>query len=122
MPDAISAAATVAPQEDQNLLTAEEVAGVVSGIPTIGQACDALRKAGWSASIAGNRITVNHPGRARAYDGDEVFALFIGGRGGPLGDLGARWMIYTITGTPPILTSANASVAARSLGNHPSTA
>lgn len=94
MPDAISAAAAVAPQQDQNTLTAEEVAGVVSGIPAIGEACDALRKAGWRASIASNRVTVN----------DEVFALLISGRcaGGRLGDVGARWMIYTITGTPPV--------------------
>ena len=89
MPDAISAAVAVAPQGDQNLLTAEEVAGVVSGIPTIGEACDALSKAGWRASIAGDRITVN----------DEVFAVFISGcrAGAPLGDVGSRWMIYAIT-------------------------
>ena len=73
MPDAIPAAAAVAPQQDQNTL---EVAGVVSGIPAIGEARDALRKAGWRASTASNRITVD----------DEVFALFISGRcagGGP---------------------------------------
>jgi hypothetical protein len=89
MPDAISAAVAAAPQQNQNTLTAEEVAGVVSSISTIGEACDALRNAGWRASTAGNRITVN----------DEVFALFISGRcaGGPPGDVGSSWMIYTIT-------------------------
>ena len=79
-------------QEDENRLTAEQVAGVVAGIPAIGKACYALRKAGWRATIAGNRITVN----------DEVLAQFIGAAVGPAGRVDAMWVIYRIAGTPPV--------------------
>ena len=68
------------------------MAGVVAGISTIGKACDALMKAGWAASIAGNRITVN----------DEVFAQFVGAGVGPAGGVDARWVIYRIASTPPV--------------------
>jgi hypothetical protein len=51
--------------------TAERVADVVAGILAIGVARDALRRAGWTASIAGNRITVD----------DEVFVHFVGTAG-----------------------------------------
>jgi hypothetical protein len=74
------------------MLTAEQVAGVVAGIPAIGEARDALKKAGWRASIAGNRITVN----------DEVFAQFIGVTVGAFGGIDARRVIYRIAGTPPV--------------------
>jgi hypothetical protein len=67
MPHATSATVVARPREDPTMLAAEQVAGVVAGIPTPGEACDALTKAGWRASIAGNRITVN----------DEVFTQFI---------------------------------------------
>ena len=86
--ETIPAAGVARLQEDENTLTAEQVAGVVARIPAIGKACYALRKAGWRATIAGNRITVN----------DEVFAQFIG----PAGGVDARWVIYRIAGTPPV--------------------
>jgi hypothetical protein len=79
-------------QEDQNTVTAEQVARVVAGIPAIGEACEALKKAGWRASIAGNRITVD----------DDVFAQFIGATAGAHGGVEARWVIYRIAGTPPV--------------------
>ena len=79
-------------QEDQNTVTAEQVARVVAGIPAIGEACEALKKAGWRASIAGNRITVD----------DDVFAQFIGATAGVYGSVEARWVIYGIAGTPPV--------------------
>jgi len=90
--DAISVAGVARMQEDENRLTAEQVAGVVAGIPAIGKACYALRKVGWRAKIAGNRITVN----------DEVFAEFIGAAVGPAGRVDAMWVIYRIAGTPPV--------------------
>jgi len=79
-------------QEDQNTVTAEQVARVVAGIPAIGEACEALKKAGWRASIAGNRITVD----------DDVFARFIGATAGAHGSVEASWVIYRIAGTPPV--------------------
>jgi hypothetical protein len=82
---------TIRPATNGERPTAEQVAGVVAGVPVIGKACEALIGAGWRASIAGNRITVN----------DEVLAQFIGaGRGRPSGD--ATWVIYEIGGTPPV--------------------
>ena len=92
MPDATSATVVARPRETLNMLTAEQVAGVLAGIPAIGEACDALKQAGWRASIAGNRITVN----------DEVFAQFIGATVGALGGIDARWVVYRIAGTPPL--------------------
>ena len=90
--DGIRTAGVARPQKDENTLTVEQVAGVVAGIPAIGKACYALRKAGWRATIAGNRITVN----------DEVFAQFIGRGCRPAGGVDARWVIYRIAGTPPV--------------------
>jgi hypothetical protein len=78
--------------EDQNTVTAEQVARVVAGIPAIGKACEALKKAGRRASIAGNRITVD----------DDVFAQLIGATVRARGGVEARWVIYTIAGTPPV--------------------
>jgi hypothetical protein len=52
--------------------TAEDVADVVAGIPAIGTAREALQQAGWKATIAGNRITVN----------DDVLVHFVGAVGG----------------------------------------
>jgi hypothetical protein len=91
MTDTISTA-MAAPPGERNLLTAEQVAGLVAGIPVIGEACAALRKAGWRASIAGNRITVN----------DEVFAQFIGATVAAPGRVDARWVVYEMAGTPPM--------------------
>jgi hypothetical protein len=92
MTDTISTAVVAPLREHQDTVTAEQVAGLVAGIPVIGEACEALRNAGWRASIAGNRITVN----------DEVFAQFIGANVGALGDVDARWVIYRIAGAPPV--------------------
>ena len=82
----------VCPQTDKETPTAEQVARVVAGIPAIGRACEALSSAGWRASIAGNRITVN----------DEVLAQFIGAGIGRAGGVDATWVIYAITGAPPV--------------------
>jgi hypothetical protein len=90
--DTIPAAGVARLQEDKNTPTAEQVAGVVAVIPAIGKACHALREAGWRATIAGNRITVN----------DEVFAQFIGAVVGPASGVDARWVIHRIAGTPPV--------------------
>jgi hypothetical protein len=92
MPHATSATVVARPREDATMLAAEQVAGVVAGISTLGEACDALSKAGWRASIAGNRSTAN----------DEVFAQFIGATVGSPGGIAARWVIYRIAGTPPV--------------------
>ncbi len=81
---------TVLPHADEKTPTAEQVAGVVAGIPFIGKACEALIRAGWRASIAGNRITVN----------DEVLAQFIGA--GAAGGVDAAWVIYAIAGAHPV--------------------
>ena len=78
------------------MLTAEQVAAVVAGIPVIGKACDALKKAGCCARIAGNRITVN----------DELYAQFIGASVGSLGDTDATWVIYQIGGAPVWVSGA----------------
>jgi hypothetical protein len=83
---------TVRPHADEKTPTAEQVAGVVAGIPAIGEACAALIKAGWRASIAGNRITVN----------DEVLVQFIGTGIGRAGGLEATWVIHRIAGMPPV--------------------
>lgn len=66
--------------------TAERVAAVVSGIATIGEACNALRAEGWSSTIAGNRITVN----------DRVFARFIDESVGMCAGTAPRWVVYGI--------------------------
>lgn len=52
--------------------TAEQVAEIVAVAITIGAARDALQQAGWRATIAGNRITVN----------DDVLVHFISAFGG----------------------------------------
>jgi hypothetical protein len=77
---------------DETRPTAEQVTGVIAGVPVIGRACEALVQAGWRASIAGNRITVN----------DEVLAQFIRGSIGRTGGVEATWVIYAIAGTPPV--------------------
>ena len=89
----VLAAALLAPlYDDEDILTTEQVAKVVAGISPIGVARNALEQAGWNATIAGNRITVN----------DEVVAEFIGATAGPSGVVDGRWVIYRIAGTPPV--------------------
>lgn len=80
------------PREDGNMPTAEQVAKVIAGIPLIGKACDALKQAGWRATIAGNRITVNN----------DLFAWFIGATVNQNGGADASWVIQKIAGTPPV--------------------
>jgi hypothetical protein len=77
---------------EEKRLTPEQVASVIAGVPVISRACEALAQAGWRASIAGNRITVN----------DEVMAQFIGAGVGRADGVEARWLIYAITGRPPL--------------------
>ena len=79
-------------RDDREAVTAEQVARVVAGIPAIGHACEALRAAGWQASIAANRITVD----------DEVYAVLIGATPGEHGGIESRWVVYRIAGTPPV--------------------
>jgi hypothetical protein len=77
------------PPQEENPPSAKQVARVVAATPAIGAACDALRKAGWRATIAGNRITVE----------DSVFAQFVGTAVDSLGGVHARWMVYGIADT-----------------------
>jgi hypothetical protein len=79
-------------QDVKTRLVVEQVARVVAGIPAIGWARRALEDAGWHATIAGNRITVNY----------EVFAQFIAASVGQFGHINASWVIYTVAGTPPV--------------------
>jgi hypothetical protein len=81
----------LASQDGHTTVTTEEVASVVAGIAQIGVACDALKKAGRRASIAGNRITVD----------DQVYAQFVGAGAGMYGRTAATWMIQHVAGTPP---------------------
>jgi hypothetical protein len=83
--------------EETNPPSAEQVARVVAAVPTIGAACHALRKAGWRATIAANRITVE----------DTVFAQFIGAAVDEIGDAHVNWMVYGITGTPASAPQGN---------------
>jgi hypothetical protein len=70
----------------------EEVAKVVSSIPVIGMARNALQVAGWTATIAANRITVD----------EGVLAQFIPATVGPFGPINARWIVYAADGTHPV--------------------
>jgi hypothetical protein len=70
----------------------ESVARVVSGVSVIGRARNALEAAGWTATIAANRITVD----------DEVLAQFIPAETGIFGPVNARWIVYSIAGTHPV--------------------
>jgi hypothetical protein len=70
----------------------ERVAKVVSGISVIGDARNALDAAGWTATIAANRITVD----------EEVLAQFVPAKAGSAGRVDARWVVYAITGAHPV--------------------
>ena len=72
--------------------SAEAIAAVLAGVPTIGEACDSLRCAGWQSSIAGNRICVNH----------RVFARFIGESVDPEGQSEVRWVVYETADHPAV--------------------
>lgn len=73
-------------------LSVERVAGLVAGVPLIGMARAALEQAGWSATIAGNRITVN----------DEICAQYTPSRSNPTGVVEPYWVVYTFGGTAPV--------------------
>src|SRR4051812_43508269 len=89
---AVEDSLVVATKDVETSLVVEQVAQVLAGIPAIGWARRALEVAGWHATIAGNRITVN----------DEVFAQFIAATLGKYGRVDASWVIYAIAGTPPV--------------------
>jgi hypothetical protein len=79
-------------QDAEAAIDVEQVAQVLAGIPAIGWARRALEAAGWHATIAGNRITVNY----------EVYAHFIAASVGQFGQVDASWVVYTVAGTPPV--------------------
>jgi hypothetical protein len=70
----------------------ERVAKVVSGCSVIGEARNALSAAGWTATIAANRITVD----------EDVLAQLIPAKMGTFGQVSARWVIYSVAGTHPV--------------------
>ena len=70
-----------------DVITAEMVAKTVAGIVQIGAARRALEKAGWTASIVGNRITVADY---------EAQLINSNGQG--------WWQVYAMDGTPPVWT------------------
>lgn len=73
-------------------LSAEKVAGLIAGVPLIGMARAALERAGCSATIAGNRITVN----------DEVCAQYIPSNPSPTGAVDPYWVVYALSGATPV--------------------
>jgi hypothetical protein len=74
------------PVPASDILKVELVAKALASVSTIGVACTALQQAGWNATIAGNRITVNH----------EVEAQLITANGT------TWWQVYTSDGKPPV--------------------
>ena len=71
-------------------LTARHIADVIAEAASIGSACATLRTAGWRATIAGNRITIN----------EAVFAQYVGVSAADMD--GAIWMIYGSGDATPI--------------------
>jgi hypothetical protein len=76
----------------RSAVTPEQVARVVTGISVIGEACRALQGAGWQATLAGNRITVDNA----------VFAQLITASTSRWGPVEATWTIRSISGAPPV--------------------
>jgi hypothetical protein len=72
--------------------TVEKVGRVLSGISLIGEARNALERAGWRATIAANRVTVN----------EEVLAQLIPATVRSFGAVDGYWVIYAISGTRPV--------------------
>jgi hypothetical protein len=89
-----AARSNVDPRMDQESIIASQVADIVTGIEAIGKACNALKRAGLRATIAGNRISVN----------EKVFVQYIGA--GAVGGRCAAWIIYASATIPPIWTTA----------------
>lgn len=88
--DAAAASSTGTSRDAISLV--ERVARVVSGCSVIGEARNALSVAGWTATIAANRITVD----------EDVLAQFIPAKIGNFGLVSARWVIYSVAGTHPV--------------------
>ena len=65
---------------------------MVTSVSAIGAARKALEQTGGSATLAGNRITVN----------EEVVAQFIAATAGAVGGSDGRWVIYRIAGKRPV--------------------
>ena len=74
------------------LPTADGVAAVIAGVPSIGLARQAIEDAGWRSSVAGNRITVN----------DRVFARYIEQAGDQPDLADPRWVVYGIGERPVV--------------------
>lgn len=70
----------------------EDIAGVVAGHSLIGFAQSALFAAGYRATIAGNRITVD----------DTVAVQYVAPVDGPYGRVAARWVIHRVDGAAPV--------------------
>lgn len=88
----VTAADTFGDPEQAAVSTAEGVAVIVSGISIIGEAQRALQSAGWTATIAANRITVN----------DALVAQLIPARMGTYGMVSASWVVSSIAGASPV--------------------
>ena len=71
---------------DRAVITTEQVAKTINGISAIGHARTVLERAGWTATITANRITVNQ----------EVEAQFIAANGK------TWWQVHTADGTTPV--------------------
>ena len=82
--------AAVTPTDE--IQTVEKVGRVLSGISLIGEGRNALERAGWRATIAANRVTVN----------EEVLAQLIPATVTSFGVVDAYWVIYAISGTRPV--------------------
>jgi hypothetical protein len=72
--------------------TVEKVGRVLSGISLIGEARNALERAGWRATIAANRVTVN----------EEALAQLIPATVRSFGAVDGYWVIYAISGARPV--------------------
>lgn len=72
--------------------TAETIASILEGIPTIGKAREAMKWAGWLTSIAGNWIAVNN----------RVFARCTGESVDAEGHGEVRWVVYGIDDQPAV--------------------
>jgi hypothetical protein len=87
----LAVASSAGPSRDAMSLV-EAVAKVVSACSVIGEARNALSAAGWTATIAANRITVD----------EDVLAQLIPAKMGTFGLVSARWVIYSVAGTHPV--------------------
>lgn len=75
---------------------ASQIAAVIAGIATIGEACNALRHAGFGASIAGNRISVD----------ENLSVQYLGIGGNAAGSADPVWVVFSSASEPPTLVAA----------------